>query len=304
MNTDQLGYLLCIRRQRSISQAARELFVSEQMISKAMKKLEEDVGQKIILTSSKGCMLTPFGEKLADFAQDFLRDQAKMLEKIADLEHSKLTGMITIKCTHSTMVNIIPEMMLFMLRKYPGITLAIEEGGTQAILDDMVKQRIDLGVISRGIFQETSSVQLPKTLKYIKLIDTQLVFWSQEALQLTNFASTTAHKIVMYSKYDLASFNWMFQQAGMAIENKLFPVDNMYLIKKLVEEGWAICPDIAVSEEGIVFSDIFKDSPVRCQSIPLEGYRSEVGILVGHGSGPLYEVILSLVQKIVEYFRL
>ena len=303
MNTEQLNYLLRIRQHQSISKAARDLFVSEQMISKAMKKLEEDMGRKLLLTSSKGCVLTPFGEKTADFAQDFLRESADMLEKIEELERSKLTGTITIKCTHSTMVNIIPEMMLFMLRKYPGVALSIQEGGTQAILDDMLRQRIDLGVISRGTFQEKSSVRLPKTLQYIKLIDTQLVFWSHQSLHLTDFAQTAAHKIVMYSKYDLASFNWMFKQVGLEIENKLFPVDNMYLIKKLVEEGWAICPDIAVSEDGIVFADIFKDSPVHCQALTLEGYQSEVGILVNHNSGPLKEVLQLLVQKVVDYFR-
>lgn len=303
MNTEQLRYLVHIRQYQSISQASRELYVSEQMISKAMKQLEADIGRKILLTSSRGCVLTPFGEEVADFAQRFLTEETLLLQKIEAIECAQLSGTIAIKCTHSTMVNIIPEMMLFALRKYPGLTLKIEEDGTQAILNDMLEQRVDIGVISRGRYQGKNSIEVPKQLKYIKLIDTQLVFWSNASLKLTNFHDTTAHKMVMYSKYDLQTFNWMFQQAGLDIEENLFLVDNRYLIKKLVEENWAICPDIAVSEEGIVFADIFKGGTIHCQAIGPKGYQSEVGILLNRSGGTLQNVIAMLVQKVVDYFK-
>ena len=75
------------------------------------------------------------------------------------------------------------------------------------------------------------------------------------------------------------------------------------MIKKLVEENWAICPDIAVSEEGIVFADIFKGGTIHCQAIGPKGYQSEVGILLNRSGGTLQNVIAMLVQKVVDYFK-
>ena len=48
----------------NISRAAKELYISQPAISKSIQKLEESLGTKLFLRSSRGVTLTPEGSLL------------------------------------------------------------------------------------------------------------------------------------------------------------------------------------------------------------------------------------------------
>jgi len=68
MTFAQLQYLLEIHRAGSVSQAAKNLFVSQPSISLTLKALEEELGYPIFLRTRKGLLPTPQGAVVIDHA--------------------------------------------------------------------------------------------------------------------------------------------------------------------------------------------------------------------------------------------
>ena len=68
MTFAQLQYLLEIHRAGSVSQAAKNLFVSQPSISLTLKALEEELGYPIFLRTRKGLLPTPQGAAVIDHA--------------------------------------------------------------------------------------------------------------------------------------------------------------------------------------------------------------------------------------------
>lgn len=74
MRLEQFEYLASIKRNKSIHAASRELLVSQQCISKAMKDFEEELNAKLFFRSSTGTVLTPEGEDVYLHALNILKE--------------------------------------------------------------------------------------------------------------------------------------------------------------------------------------------------------------------------------------
>ncbi|MEY9891913.1 DNA-binding transcriptional LysR family regulator [Catenulispora sp. MAP12-49] len=60
-----LRSFLAVARERSISGAARRLFMSQQTLSEQIRQLEKTLGVPLLLRGSRGVTLTAAGERLA-----------------------------------------------------------------------------------------------------------------------------------------------------------------------------------------------------------------------------------------------
>ena len=80
MNIQNLKYALEINRKKSISKAAKSLYVAQPNLSKSVKELEASCGIKIFKRSSKGVEATKEG-------QEFLLEAESIIRKLDELEH-------------------------------------------------------------------------------------------------------------------------------------------------------------------------------------------------------------------------
>lgn len=64
MTLVQFKYVLEIAKTGSVNQAANNLFVSQSVLSNALKTLEKELGQLIFYRMTTGMQLTPFGRTL------------------------------------------------------------------------------------------------------------------------------------------------------------------------------------------------------------------------------------------------
>ena len=68
MQLDYLKYLIAIKEYGSMNKAAEHLYMSQQNISKAVKRLEEEFGYKIFTGSARKQVFTEEGERLYQYA--------------------------------------------------------------------------------------------------------------------------------------------------------------------------------------------------------------------------------------------
>ena len=80
MNIRHLKYAVEIEKTKSISQAAKNLYMAQPNLSRAIKELEEKLGVTIFERTTKGITITARG-------QEFLNYSKKILKQIDDVEH-------------------------------------------------------------------------------------------------------------------------------------------------------------------------------------------------------------------------
>jgi len=148
MTLKQLEYFVVIIDCGSISEAARQLHISQPPLSMQIKALEEELGTELLERSTRHFRPTDAGHRLYDKARtilDLIDETQYELSPSAgndDIEGKLIIG--TISSCGNMMLN--PGFTEFT-RKYPHIDFELLEGHTYAMLDKIRKREIDLAFL-------------------------------------------------------------------------------------------------------------------------------------------------------------
>lgn len=151
----------------NISKAAKELYISQPAISKAISKLENSLGLPLFTRSSRGVQLTSEGEILFGHARDAFEalDRGEQeLRRIQefDIGHLRL-GVSNTLCKYI----LLPYLKTF-IDQYPHMKVTIESQSTAHTLTRLEQQNIDLGLVAEPA--------LRKDLAFIPVMDIQDIF--------------------------------------------------------------------------------------------------------------------------------
>lgn len=136
-----------VARCGNISRAAKELYISQPAISKAIGKLEESLGTRLFLRNSRGVQLTPEGNVLFQHvaaAFDSLSHGEKELKRIHDFHIGQLKiGVSNTLCKYV----LLPYLKSFV-EKYPHVNITIESQSTAHTLEMLEARKIDIGLVA------------------------------------------------------------------------------------------------------------------------------------------------------------
>lgn len=132
----------------NISKAAKELYISQPAISKAVSKLEQSLSVKLFIRNSRGVKLTEEGALLYEYtnsAFESLRRGEESIRKINSLGigHIKL-GVSTTLCKYL----LLPYLQSF-IQAYPHIKVTIECRSTFETLSLLEEGKLDIGLIGK-----------------------------------------------------------------------------------------------------------------------------------------------------------
>lgn len=131
----------------NISRAAKELFISQPAISKAIGKLEESLNATLFTRNSRGVQLTDEGQILflhVKNAFDALDRGESELKRIREFHMGQLSiGVSNTLCKHL----LLPYLKNFV-EQYPHVKITIESQATAQTLDMLEQQRLDIGLVA------------------------------------------------------------------------------------------------------------------------------------------------------------
>lgn len=132
----------------NISRAAKELFISQPAISKAIHRLEENLGITLFHRSSRGVQLTEEGNILCSHVREAfqaLNAGEEELRQITELGIGHLRiGVSTTLCKYV----LLPYLKTFV-DCYPHVRITIACQSTNRTLELLEKDKIDIGLIAR-----------------------------------------------------------------------------------------------------------------------------------------------------------
>lgn len=247
MDINQLEVLVTVARERSFSRAAEVLNRTQPAISQAVRRLEQEVGEKLFDRSTKDGTLTFAGEVLLDYARQMLNlrytAQAAIVE-MRNLHHGK----VTISANEHTVFYLLPVIEEFR-RLHPLIKIEVQRGVASRIPKQITGREVELGVISftpnddslRSVSVMTDELVLIASPKH------KLAKQSSVSIKDLGVETFVAHNAPSpYRQKVIESFEKHKTSLNISVE-----LPSLEAIKKLVEKsvGVALVPKLSAAAE-------------------------------------------------------
>lgn len=146
MEIQQLKYFVEVVRQQSFTKAAAQLFVTQPMLTRSIKHLEEELDVRLIERTSKSFYLTDAGRILYDRALDFLLQYDDLFQTMADVRSVRV-GEVHLSIPGVLLDVYFPPLLTHFHRHFPGIDISVVEEGSKLVAASVGSGRADLGLV-------------------------------------------------------------------------------------------------------------------------------------------------------------
>lgn len=166
-NLSQYKIFYEVAKAGNISKAAKELYISQPAISKAISKLEDSLKVSLFTRSSRGVHLTPEGELLfghvrtAFQALDLGEQELKRIQEF-NIGHLRI-GVSNTLCKYI----LLPYLKNF-IEQYPHIKITIEGQATAKTISMLEQHALDVGLVAEP--------SIHSGLSFIPVMDIQDIF--------------------------------------------------------------------------------------------------------------------------------
>jgi DNA-binding transcriptional LysR family regulator len=146
-----LKYFLEAARQGNITKAAEALSVTQPTMSRQLKDLEWELGEKLFERTNYAIRLTPAGELLKERAQEIVELSDKTLSDFKALGEDEITGEISIAAAESKNISFIAECINSLKQTCPKICYNLYAGDSERVLEKLDKGLFDFAVIVENV---------------------------------------------------------------------------------------------------------------------------------------------------------
>jgi len=170
MTLDQLVTLQTVSSAKSFWRAAETLHLSQPAVSKQIRALEIELGERLF-ERGRTARLTTAGKTLLKHAERLSQIVRIARDEIADLRELR-RGHLSIGASHSIATYALPDLIETYRLRYPQVTLSVEAGWSPQILGHVVSHELDLGLVVLVTPQPNDTSQLTSNA----LATTEIVF--------------------------------------------------------------------------------------------------------------------------------
>ena len=200
----------------SFSRAAREiLYISQPAVSNHVHALEAELGVTLLERAGKRIILTEAGQIVRHYAEQVLALGAETQRALREL-HDVQRGTLRLGASSTPGIYLLPPVLATFVQRYPGITLELEIANSQRVIDGVLAQQWDLGMIGIPLVHAQLHVQ-----PYWR--DTLVLIMAPHHRLATRSAVTLA---------DLVGETWISREAGSASGQAVNAVlDGVHLVQ-------------------------------------------------------------------------
>ena len=139
----QIEYIVALQHSSSLSEAAKQLFVSQPALSQNLQKLEEELGVKLLDRRTHPIALTSAGMIFAEEGQKLLQMRDQMMQKMRNQQTGRReTFRLGISPFYSKYY--LPILYPFLHEHYPALRLEVAEEISTRLEEMMIAGKIDL----------------------------------------------------------------------------------------------------------------------------------------------------------------
>ncbi len=147
MNLAQLKYVVALDEHRHFARAARSCGVTQPTLSTQLAKLERELGVQIFDRDRRPVEPTDLGREIVGQARQVLREAGRFEEVIQDAR-GVVAGDLRVGVLPTLAPYLLPRFVSNLSRRYPGISLSVEELMTEQVLQGLAADHLDVGVVA------------------------------------------------------------------------------------------------------------------------------------------------------------
>jgi DNA-binding transcriptional LysR family regulator len=146
-NLRHLKYIVEAARLGSITEASRQLRVSQPAISAAIRGFEEEFKIRLFVRNpSQGLGLTPSGRHFVTRARELLGNANDFENLFNETEEGHLVGRLELACYHAPAPLLVPNLIQHFAKDYPDIKFGLHEGNMEQVATWLKDGTADLGL--------------------------------------------------------------------------------------------------------------------------------------------------------------
>ncbi|MCW2272901.1 LysR family transcriptional regulator [Rhodoblastus acidophilus] len=149
MNLHQLRIFCAIAQSKTLTQAAKQIGLTQPTLSQQLSSLEEKVGTKLFERTLNQMELTVAGEFLLRRALHILSEVEGAEEQLREFASGK-RGVIRLAGINSIVRAVAPQAILMLRERLPEVEFDIHELAPTEVLDLLYARQINIGLVAVG----------------------------------------------------------------------------------------------------------------------------------------------------------
>lgn len=146
MTSKELLYVKTVAEERSISKAAKKLYMAQPSLSQSIQKLEETLGTQLFHRTPSGLTLTYAGERYCQTASQILKMYENLEQEISDINDLK-TGRIQLGITNHLGALVLPVVLPSFRLRCPNVEIEIMEENTAVLEQALLAGALDFAIM-------------------------------------------------------------------------------------------------------------------------------------------------------------
>lgn len=146
MELHQLEYFVAVAEEGSFTRAAARVHVAQPGVSAQVRRLESELGQRLLDRSGRAVRLTDAGTAVLPFARAALSAVANARLAVDELA-GLVRGQVTVGMVSGCSIPVMPELLAGFHERYPGVSIALSEDASDRLTGLLGDGRMDLALI-------------------------------------------------------------------------------------------------------------------------------------------------------------
>jgi len=266
-----LESFLTVARTGNLTEAARELHVTQPGLTARLQRLEAELGAELLVRLPRGVRLTEAGRALLPYAERALESLDQGTAAVRDLVRGT-GGRIEIGAAPAVSTYVLPRALQRFASEHPAVALGVRTGHSEELLSLVLAEQVQIAIV--------------RTLRHPEIESTPL--YEDEVVLATHpahaFAGDHAVRVEQLGDQPLILFDpsssyheltsAMYRAAGVAPRGVMV-LDSIDAAKRMVQLGLgiALLPRSALREElddgSLAAITVVSTAPVRRQIVAI-----------------------------------
>ena len=281
MQLSEIQALVEVARAGSVSRAADALFLTQPALTARVQRLESDLQSRLFVRTSRGMRLTEAGEAFLPYAVRALENLADGRQLVNAFERGG-AGRLTLGAAPALSTYVLPVILRRFRVSHPRVRVAVRTGHSEDVLDLVLREQVDLGLVRTLRHPEIVSSPLYED-RLVLVTHPDHPFAKRASVRLAEIGDEQLVQFDRTSSYTELT-NALFRDAGVRPQGTM-ELDNIDAAKKMVQEGLgvALLPQTSIRQElevGLLHQvEIADAKPPRHQLVAIR--RRDRGVPTG-----------------------
>jgi len=201
MRTEELQYFITVEKYRSMNLASEEFHVSQQTLSAAVKRLEQELGVQLLERSYVGVTVTEAGSEFLKIAKQFL-ENVETFKETHVVDNDMLTGKLNIYATPVVCSSILPRLIALFIKKYTKVEISVIEADSlkvnEAFEQDVSENKLMIINVLSCNGEELNFYRIGKDLIYEEFFCENYVVIAGEGTVLSRYKTISLKTLLDY----------------------------------------------------------------------------------------------------------